>query len=246
MNKNIPVNNKNDNIVAVIPARGGSKGIVGKNIKSLDGKPLIGYAIELAKEAVSIGLITDYIISTDCEKIASIAEDLGGNVPFLRPAELATDESPVVDTIIHAINWWQNHQQQKVNHILLLQPTNPLTKIDDVAGAIKCYLANQPYAKCLISVTDASHVRLPTLYYENNKYLKQVLEKENPVKRRQDLNKIYWRNGAIYLTNSELLFEGKKVINETPLFYEMPRERSVPIDDMFDWTIAELLLKNND
>lgn len=235
-----------EKIVAVIPARGGSKGIVGKNVKLLDGKPLIGYAIELAKKAARRGLIADHIVSTDCEKIASIAKDFGGNVPFLRPAELATDESPVVETIIHAIEWWQNQQKQKVKHVLLLQPTNPLTDIEDVASAIRYYLANQPNAKCLISVTDAQHVRLPTLYYENGNYLKQVLEKANPVERRQKQKKLYWRNGAVYLTSSELLFTHGKVINETPLFYEMPRERSVPIDDMFDLALAESLIECND
>lgn len=233
-----------EKIVAVIPARGGSKGIVGKNVKLLDGKPLIGYAIELARKAARRGLIADHIVSTDCEKIASIAKDFGGSVTFLRPAELATDESPVVETIIHAIDWWQNQQKQKVEHVLLLQPTNPLTDIEDVASAIRYYLANQPDAKCLISVTDAQRVRLPNLYYKKGMYLEQVLKEVDPVVRRQDLRKLYWRNGSIYISRRDLLLREGKILDKNPLFYEMPRERSLPIDNMFDWNLAEILIRS--
>jgi len=233
---------KNPKIVAIIPARGGSKGIPHKNIKLLDGKPLIHYAIELAKEAQRKGVIFDHIVSTDSEDIASIAKELEGNVPFLRPAELATDGSAVVDTAIHAVNWWEKNQGDIIHGILILQPTNPLTAGEDIENSVKHYLDNQPEAKCLISVCDAQHIRLSSLYHEKGGYLEQVFKDVDPAERRQALKKLYWRNGAVYITRRDLLLGERRIINENPLFYTMPRERSVAIDDIYDWNIAELFI----
>jgi len=233
---------KNPKIVAIIPARGGSKGIPHKNIKLLDGKPLIHYAIELAKEAQRKGVIFDHIVSTDSEEIASIAKEMEGNIPFLRPAELATDGSAVVDTAIHAVNWWEKNQGDIIHGILILQPTNPLTAGEDIENSVKHYLDNQPDASCLISVCDAQHIRLSSLYHEKGGFLEQVFKNVNPTERRQALKKLYWRNGAIYITRRDLLLGERRIINENPLFYTMPRERSVAIDDIYDWNIAEFLM----
>jgi CMP-N,N'-diacetyllegionaminic acid synthase len=234
--------NKNPKIVAIIPARGGSKGIPHKNIKALNGRPLIHYAIELARAAQKKGVILDHIVSTDSEEIASKAKEIGGNVPFLRPQELANDNSPVIDTIIHALKWWEESHKDVIHSVLLLQPTNPLTALKDIEDSIKHYLNNQPNAKCLISICDAQHVRLSTLYHKKGKYLEQLLKEIDPVARRQTLRELYQRNGAVYITRRDLLLEERKIINENPLFYTMPRERSVAIDDIFDWLLAEFLL----
>jgi len=231
-------------IIAIKPARGGSKGIPEKNIKLFNGKPLIYYAIKLAKESEKKGIIVDHIVSTNDREIASMARNIGGNVPFLRPESLATDDSLVIDTIMHAVEWWEQQHNDVVHSILLLQPTNPLTAIEDVDNSVKYYLDNQPKAKCLISICDAQHVRLPTLYYKYGKYLEQVSKKVNLVVRRQELRQLYWRNGAIYISRRDLFLKGGRLINDTPLFYEMSRFRSVAIDDMFDWTVAEFLLNN--
>ena len=233
---------ENVRMIAIIPARGGSKGIPKKNIKLLNNKPLIYYAIKLANEAKKRDIIVGHIVSTDNEEIASIARDNGGNVPFLRPKELATDDSPVIDTIIHAVNWWEEHHKDTIHSILILQPTNPLTAIEDIAESVKYYLDNQPEAKSLITVCDAQHVRLPTLYHKNGRYLQQVLKEMDPIVKRQALRRLYWRNGAIYITRRDLLLKDRKVIDENPLYYEMPRERSIAIDDKFDWDVAELLI----
>lgn len=230
-------------IIAIIPARRGSKGIPEKNIKLFNGKPLIYYAIKLAKESEKKGIIVDHIVSTDDKEIASITRNIGGNVPFLRPESLATDDSLVIDTIIHAVEWWEQQHNDVVHSILLLQPTNPLTAIEDVDNSVKYYFDNQPKAKCLISICDAQHVRLPTLYYKNGKHLEQVLGEANPTIRRQELKQLYWRNGAIYISRRDLFLDGGRLINDNPVFYEMPRLRSVNIDDMFDWVLAESLVK---
>jgi len=230
------------NILSIIPARGGSKGIPHKNIKLFNGKPLIYYAIKLAKEAEKKGIIAGHIVSTNDREIASTAKSIGGNVPFLRPESLATDDSPVIGAIIHTVEWWEQQYNDAVHSILLLQPTNPLTSIEDVDNSVRYYLDSQPEAECLISICDAQHVRLPTLYYKKGRYLEGVLKQVDPVIKRQDLEKLYWRNGAIYITRRDLLLKENKIINEEPIFYDMPRLRSVAIDDMFDWNIAEYLM----
>ena len=234
---------KNPKIVAIIPARGGSKGIPNKNIKLFNGKPLIHYAIELAKEAQRKGVIFDHIVSTDSEEIATIAKEMEGNVPFLRPAELATDSSAVVDTAIHAVNWWEKNHGDIIHSILILQPTNPLTAGEDIETSIRHYLDNQPDASCLISVCDAQHIRLSSLYHQKGEYLEQVFKNVNPTERRQSLKYLYWRNGAIYITRRDLLLKEQIIIHENPLFYTMPRTRSVAIDDQFDWQLAEFLME---
>jgi len=235
------VTRTNPKILAVIPARGGSKGIPRKNIKSFNGRPLIHYAIALAAKVQRKGVIVGHIVSTDSQRIASIAKKSGGNVPFLRPRELATDDSPVVETVLHAVKWWEEHNKDALHSVLILQPTNPLTVVADIEGAVRQYLDNQPKARCLISVCDAQHVRLPTLYHRRGICLEQVLKHADPTERRQALGELYWRNGAVYITRRDLLKE-RKVLNEAPLFYQMPRCRSVPIDDEFDWELAELLM----
>lgn len=229
-------------ILAVIPARGGSKGIAKKNIKLFNGRPLIHYAIKLAKGAERSGIIVGHIVSTDDKEIASVAEENEGNVPFLRPKELATDDSPVIDTIIHAVNRWQEHHKDAIDSVLILQPTNPLTAIEDVTNSVKHYLDNQPEAKCLISICDAQHIRLGTLYHKKGEYLEQILKEIDPVVKRQALKGLYWRNGAVYIIRRDLLLEGGKIIDDNPLYYEMPRARSVAIDDDFDWDMAEFLM----
>jgi len=226
-------------ILSVIPARGGSKQIPYKNIRILNGKPLIYYPIFLAKTAQEKGIISDHLVSTDSQEIADIALNAGAYVPFLRPDELATDESPVVDTLLHAVEYYETIHNVKVNVVCLLQPTNPLTIMSDLEGAISLYLKQKP--PCLISVCDAQHIRLSTLYYKRKNFLIQILDC-NAIEPRQSIDPLVWRNGAIYLIRRDLLTQ-KKAITKNPVFYEMPRERSVPIDDLYDWKLAELYLK---
>ena len=235
---------KKNCILAVIPARGGSKGIPGKNIKLLGGRPLISYAVRLAKAAEDKKIITDHIVSTDSSKIARIARRYGANVPFLRPKKIAGDRSLVIHTVIHAVLWWEMTHKRKVHSVLLLQPTHPLTTVRDVETALRLYTAGQPDAKCLISICDAQNIRLSTLYYKRGLRLEQVVKGIKPTTRRQDQRSTYWRNGGIYITRRDLLLKAHKIIDGHPLFYEMPRSRSIDLDDMFDWMVAECLLRH--
>jgi CMP-N-acetylneuraminic acid synthetase len=232
-------------IIAIIPARGSSKGIPHKNIKSFNGKPLIHYAIQLAYEAKKRGIIADHIVSTDDEKIASVAKKRGGNVPFLRPRELATDHSAVIDTVKHAVRWWEEYHQDVLHSVLLLQPTNPLTRIEDVKKSISHYVANQPQSQCLISICEAPYnVRQHTLYYLKDKYLERTIKSVKHEMRRQDLPALYWRNGAIYITRRDLILEKGKMLSSKPLFYKMSKFHSIAIDEEFDWIIGEFLLRH--
>jgi CMP-N-acetylneuraminic acid synthetase len=228
-------------ILAIIPARVGSKRLPNKNIRRLNGKPLIHYPIELAILAEKKGLIIGHIVSTDDEKTASIAKEAGGNISFIRPANLAGDDSKVVDTAIHAVTWWQDNHHEKIDSVLLLQPTSPLTTIEDIEKAIGLYI--QHHAKCLISVCKAQHFISNALYQADGINLKQIFINENQSGAGQGLQQLYLRNGGIYISRCSLLFEKKVFIDENPLFYEMPRLRSVAIDDMFDWILAEALIQ---
>lgn len=223
------------NILAVIPARGGSKRLPGKNIKLLNGKPLIYYPIELAIQAKQKGLIIGHIVSTDDEKIASVAKEAGGNVPFLRPNELASDDSNVVDTAIHAVNWWQDNHDEMIDSVLLLQPTSPLTTIEDIEKALAHYIQQQ--AKCLISVCKAKRGQLSTVYREKGEYLEQVFAHGG-----QFAGEFYWRNGGIYITRCDLLFGKRVFIDESPMFYEMPKSRSINVDTHEDLELLRKML----
>lgn len=226
-------------ILAIIPARSGSKRLPNKNIRRLNGKPLIHYPIELAIQAEKKGLIIGHIVSTDDEKIVSVAKEAGGNISFIRPANLAGDDSNVVDTAIHAVNWWQDNHDEMIDSVLLLQPTSPLTTIEDIEKALGHYIQHQ--AKCLISVCKAKRGQLNTVYCEKGYYLEKVFTDS-----RKFSGEFYWRNGGIYITRCDLLFGKRVFIDESPIFYEMPRLRSVAIDNMFDWIIAECFMKNSE
>ena len=236
----------NANILAIIPARGGSKGIPGKNIKTLNGKPLIHYPVELAREAQICGVITDHLVSTDDEEIALIAEQAGGNVPFIRPEELATDDSLVIHTLMHAVNWWEQQQRQALHSILILQATNPLTIPADIEGAVKHYLDNQPNAECLVSICSTPHIiRMPTLFFKNGLRLQHVEEGSNPSASRQSARKLYYLNGCIYITRRDLLMRQQRIVSDHSLYFSMPQSRSAAIDDLQDWSLAEYFARHN-
>jgi len=233
---------ENFNILSIIPARGGSKGILRKNIKLINGKPLIYYAIKLAKQAEKKNITIGHIFSTDDIEIATIAKKYGGNVPFLRPANLAKDNSLIIGTILHAVKWWEKKFKTKIHSIILMQPTNPLTKLEDIEESVKYYLAKQPKADCLISICNMEHLRPNNLYYKKGEHLEQAFNGIKPSTRRQDLKRLYWRNGAIYIARRDLLFRKKTLLSSSPLYYEMPRQRSVSIDDEFDFLTTALLM----
>ena len=225
-------------ILALIPARGGSKGLPRKNIKPLLGKPLIAWTIE---QALNSKYIDKVVVSTDDEEIAEISKEYGAEVPFLRPKELARDDSPTIDAIIHAINWFEE-RGEFFDILILLQPTSPLRTTEDIDNAIELFLNNKD-ALSLISVKENEHPPFWSLEIEN-KFLKPLFGEEYFKKRRQELPKSYMPNGAIFISYVDILKKYKTFYTPKTIAYIMPPERSIDIDNEFDFLLAEFILKN--
>jgi len=224
-------------ILVIIPARGGSKGIPKKNIKLMNGKPLIHYTIEAARKCFSD---RDICVSTDCDEIKEVVEQIGLNIDFKRPASLATDLATSESIIHHALEFYET-KGKHVDHVMLLQPTSPLRNGNHIKDALNQYLNSDKEVEMLVSVkiTDANPYYV--LAEENELgYLKK--SKISNVTRRQDVPIVYEYNGAIYIYKVETL--KKKAIKDFDkvIKYEMDTVSSVDIDVPLDWKWAEYLL----
>ncbi|MBU2494640.1 MAG: acylneuraminate cytidylyltransferase family protein [Bacteroidetes bacterium] len=223
----------NKTILAIIPARGGSKGILRKNIKPLSGKPLIYWTIEEAKKSKYIDRL---ILSSEDEEIINIAKVLGCEVPFIRPKELAQDQTPGIEPVVHAIN----NLPQKYDYVCLLQPTSPLRKIEHIDDCIEICSINN--AESCVSVTKVD--KHPYWMYKINKDKKlEPLFQEVQLTRRQDAEKVYSINGAIYFAKTDFILSEKSFIGTNTFAYLMDKISSVDIDDMSDFQYADYLLK---
>ncbi len=222
-------------ILAVIPARGGSKGILHKNIIELCGKPLISYTIEAGKNSKYI----DYVmVSTDDDKIAEVSRLYGADIPFMRPVELASDTSKTVDVIIHAIE--QLKKKKEIFDVLvLLQPTEPLRTTVDIDCAIEKYFECK--CKPLVSVSEVDDNPILIRTVENNN-LKPLLTVSSTC-RRQDMPKFFRVNGCIYINAVSEIDEGTS-FNDNPVPFVMKKSHSVDIDELSDLALAEFYIKN--
>ena len=225
-------------ILAIIPARGGSKGLPSKNIKPLCGKPLIGWSIEQAQASE---YIDEIFVSTDSREIATVAERFGIKVPFLRPSELATDTSPSSAFVLHTIDYYRN-KGQEFDYILLLEPTSPLRDVDDINIAIE-QLLNHNTAKSIVGVSkvEATH---PAFLVNISKegLLKPYLE-EMKVLRRQELNDLYFFEGSLYLSETNYYIKAESFYHNLTLPYVVPKYKSYEVDDIVDFYIIEKLLE---
>lgn len=227
-------------MIAIIPARGGSKGLPGKNIRLLAGVPLICHSVNAA---LSAKLINRVIVSTDDENIASVAKECGAEVPFLRPDELATDNSMVMDTYLYTIYRLATEANIKINSFVALLPTAPLRLAKDIDEAIEIF--NTKEADSVISVTDPG---VPGEWYKRinkNGVLEDYFQNTNNIKNRQEFNRSYIPNGAIYIFNTEKLRISRQYFMEQTFPYIMPRGRSVDIDELLDFECAEFLIQRN-
>lgn len=224
-------------ILGLIPARGGSKGVKRKNIKILGGKPLLSYTIDTA---LSCEMLSSVVVSTDDQEIAAIARASGAKVPFMRPAHLASDTSPSIDTIIHAV---KALAEEDFDAVCLLQPTYPFRALEDLAGAIYKFITSE--ADTLISMA-----KVPHQYHPNWVYLAQedgsVLlsnRGSEPISRRQDLKQAYIRDGAIYLTKTSIILTDHSLYGNKIVPFEMKESYYVNIDTPEDWESAEKYLQ---
>jgi len=227
-------------ILAVIPARGGSKGVVRKNIRSVCGRPLLSYTIETALAARH--LLYRTVVSTDDPEIAAIAREHGADVPFMRPAELAGDKVPTLPVLQHAVSFVEYQDEIRVDWVLLLQPTTPLRLIEDIEKSVNLALQNSCDSVISVVKVVAEHPILMKRI-EDNRLLPYCI-KEREGTRRQDCQPpAYLRNGAIYLTRRDVLMEKDSIWGEVIRPYVMPPERSVNIDSELDLKLAELIMQ---
>jgi CMP-N-acetylneuraminic acid synthetase len=226
-------------ILAVIPARGGSKGVPRKNIRPLAGRPLIAYTIETALAARD--RLHRVIVSTDDPEIAAVARAAGAEVPFLRPAELAADRSPTVPVLQHALRFVEERDGSRMDWVLLLQPTAPFRAVEDIHAALDLALAGGCDSVISVVQVFATHPILMKRIEDDRLVPFCIDEKEGT--RRQDYKPAaYMRNGAIYLTRRESLVDGSSIWGAAIRPYVMPEQRSVNIDSEMDFKMAEFLL----
>ena len=235
---------KGKNILGLIPARGGSKGLPRKNIKSLLGKPLIAWTIE---QALASKYLDRVVVSTEDEEIAEISKKYGADVPFIRPKELAKDNTKGIKVVLHAVDWMEKNDKQ-YDLLMLLQPTSPLRRCKDIDKAIELLFLKE--AKAIVSVCEVDHHPLWANTLPEDGCMKDFIRQEIMNKNRQELPVFYRLNGAIYLAYCNYIKQYKSFMAKETFAYIMPGERSIDIDNEVDFELVRIImykkLKNND
>lgn len=224
-------------MLAVIPARGGSKGLPGKNIRPLAGVPLIAHTIAAARQASAV---TRVVVSTDDEAIASVARAAGAEVPFLRPAELAGDDSPALEVYLHLCATLERQEGVPVRNLVVLLPTAPLRTAADIDAAIAIFRERD--AEAVISVTPSAHPPQWARAIDTDGVLRAWLPGGDANQNRQAYAPSWMPNGAIYVFARALLERRQGYYGDRTHPYVMPKERSVDIDDRWDFLLAEAIL----
>lgn len=227
---------RND-VLIIIPARGGSKGIPRKNIKPLGGKPLIYYAIDAARAITSDENIC---VSTDDAEIKSVVEHYGLPVPFLRPDELSTDTAGTYEVLLHALDYYEK-QGKRYDIVLLLQTTSPFRTAEQVKEALALYDKSQ--ADMVVSVKECAANPYYNIFEEDKDGWLHVSKGEGNIFRRQDAPKVYEYNGAIYIMNAEKLKQTHMHKLPHRVKYVMDERSSFDLDTMADWQMAEMMIK---
>lgn len=226
-----------DDILVIIPARGGSKGIPRKNIKPLDGKPLIYYTIDCARAIVSDENIC---VTTDDDEIISVVERYGLHVPFKRPSELATDTAGTYEVLLHALDFYER-QGRSFNAVVLLQNTSPFRTAEHVKGAIGLY---DESIDMVVSVKECPANPYYCVFEEGQDGFLNICKGDGSITRRQDAPKVYEYNGAIYVINPNSLKECPLNKFTKRKKYVMDDLHSLDLDTMADWKMAELLIQD--
>lgn len=224
--------------LALVVARGGSKSIPRKNLAPLAGRPLIIWTIEAALRCPTLNRV---VVSTDDEEIAAVSRTHGADAPFIRPAELARDDTPTMPVVTHALKWLADEQGYIPDRVMLLQPTSPLRTSEDITAALA--LADERRADSVISVSKAhTHPHLAKRITREGLLVDFM---DHPaVERRQDLEPVYALNGAIYLAERSLLLEKQSFYGRRTYAYVMTPERSIDVDTPWDLHLCDLLLRD--
>jgi CMP-N-acetylneuraminic acid synthetase len=223
----------------LICARGGSKGLPGKNIKLLDGTPLIGWSINVAKELSDIFKI---IVSTDSIKIAQVAKEYGAEVPFMRPDYLAQDDSPEWLVWRHAINYMEENDSESLDAIIVLPVTAPLRSIEDVNACIDLFEKSE--ADSIVTVSEANRSPYFNMVVNNgNGYTSLVIAPKDQITRRQDAPEVFDMTTVAYVVDVNFIKNYNGIFEGKVKSVTIPRERAIDIDNLMDFKIAECLLK---
>ncbi|MGK0255268.1 MAG: CMP-N,N'-diacetyllegionaminic acid synthase [Mariniflexile sp.] len=225
-------------VLAIIPARVGSKRLPNKNIMDLCGKPLIAYTIEAALKS---DFIDKVIVSTDCDEISEISKKYGADVPFIRPGHLGADTSTTMDVVMHAVDKVKQIHDD-FDFIVLLQPTSPLRNFCNINQAVE--LMSTLEVNSIVSVCECEHSPLWSNTLPKNNSMKGFLNESITNKRSQDLPTFYRLNGAIYISEIEHLKKYGSFLTKDTFAYLMDRDRSVDIDDIRDFQLAEIIMSD--
>lgn len=229
----------NSKVLALIPARGGSKGLPGKNIKQMCGKPLLAWTIEKA-------LLSEYLdcvlVSTDCKDIANIARAFGGYVPFLRPNKLSSDESSTFNVVIHALNFLHEHDDVDFEYVVLLEPTSPLREDDDIDKMLEILVKNKANFDSIISVGEVDeHPSIVKRLKGSN--LESFCPEIKQTSRRQDNEAAFFPYGVAYITKKNALLREETFYTERCTYFKIKKYQKVEIDDIYGFLCAESIMK---
>jgi CMP-N-acetylneuraminic acid synthetase len=225
-------------VLGFVPARGGSKGIPRKNIRPLNGKPLLQYTAESALAAKRLSRV---ILSTDDAEIAEVGRRCGLDVPFMRPAELAQDDTPTLPVVQHALRWLEERGEH-YDAMCLLQPTHPIRRAEDIDGCID--LLERTPATAVITILPVPPEYNPHWVYfqSDGGFLQISTGDKSPISRRQALPPAFHREGSVYVTRSQVIMEANSLYGDRLVGYPVDRAQRVDIDTLDDWAEAERLL----
>jgi N-acylneuraminate cytidylyltransferase len=226
-------------VLGAIFARGGSKGVPGKNIRPLAGKPLIAYAIEVGK---AVAMIDRVIVSTDSEEIAQVARQYGADVPFMRPPELAGDDAAEILAWKHAVTEFEGFSGQKVDIMVSIPTTSPLREAQDVRMCLQILLSSQ--ADVVITVSEAHrnpYFNMVTIAQQGD--VRLVIEPRQAIGQRQKAPKVYDMTTVAYAIRADFLRDCHSILEGKVRAVEIPRERALDIDTLFDFELAEFLMR---
>jgi CMP-N,N'-diacetyllegionaminic acid synthase len=227
-------------IIAIIPARGGSKGLPDKNIMELCGKPLLGWSIDAG---LASKYIDEVVVTTDSEDIASIARDFGASVPFMRPAELASDTATSFDAIKHTIDFYENRLNKRFEYIVLLEPTSPLREKNDIDEMIEKIISVEKQFDAIISLGEVhEHPSIMKKLISNK--ITSYCNELDMASRRQDNESAYFPYGVAYIVKTKTLMDEKSFYPKRTTYYLLKRYQCFEIDDIYDFIAIENIMKH--
>jgi CMP-N,N'-diacetyllegionaminic acid synthase len=226
--------------LAIVPARGGSKGLPGKNIRPMCGKPLIAWTIEQAAKSL---LLDDVLVSTDSQEIAAVARRYGGNVPFLRPASLAGDHSSTYDVIRHALDYCEQSNGVRYDYVVLLEPTSPLRADDDIDRMLAALSVASEDFDAIVSVGQVDHH--PSIMKRiTDRRVEPFAAELVQASRRQDNCPAYFPFGVAYIAKTDALLAENTFYGRRCMSFEINRYQNYEIDDIYDFLCVEAVMKH--